>query len=407
MEVSRMKGSVIKRGDTYTYIVDVGINPISGKRKQKTKGGFRKKKDAEAALRKILAAIDDNKYVEPSNETFSSYVEHWFSAYYQKRIKETTAATRRNLLDVHLIRENPYANKPLSKITTEDIDDFYSFKIDQEYSTSYIRKMHQMLHQAFQQAVKWKKISFNPVADSTPPSVKSKEMKIWSLDEINAFLAHSKNDKHYILFLLAIYTGMRRGEILGLKWSDIDFDKKVINVQRSLAYIPEKGYVLTSVKTKSSRRQIPIPNKVVKELLQHKKVQSEQRLRLGEAYQNLDSVVCTEIGTQQDPRNVIRVFRRLCKSANVTPIRFHDIRHTHASILISEGVDIVKVANRLGHANPKITLGIYSHLIPNEDNNVAEIFEEAIHKDVSKMLAYPKISVKSTDAEKTQKGRNP
>lgn len=104
-----MKGSVIKRGDTYTYIVDVGINPISGKRKQKTKGGFRKKKDAEAALRKILAAIDENKYVEPSNETFSSYVEHWFSSYYQKRIKETTAATRRNLLDVHLIRENPYA----------------------------------------------------------------------------------------------------------------------------------------------------------------------------------------------------------------------------------------------------------------------------------------------------------
>ncbi len=97
-------------------------------------------------------------------------------------------------------------------------------------------------------------------------------------------------------------------------------------------------------------------------------------------YQNFDYVICNLEGKMQDPRNVLRVFKRLCKSANVTPIRFHDIRHTHASILISEGVDIVKVAARLGHANPKITYGIYSHLVPNEDNKVADIFHKAIGK---------------------------
>lgn len=375
-----MKGSVVKRGDTYTYIVDVGKDSITGKRKQKTKGGFRRKKDAEAALRKILSEIDENKYIEPSNEIFSSFIEHWFTTYYQKRIKPTTIAARRSLLEVHLIKENPFSHKPLSKITTEDLDAFYSLKIDGEYSTSTIRKMHQLLNQAFQQAVKWKKISANPVAESTPPSVKSEEMKIWSLDEINSFLKHCKNEKHYITFLLAIYTGMRRGEVLGLKWSDIDFDKKIINVQRSLGYIPKKEYILTSVKTKTSRRQIPIPEKIVKELLLQKEGQNDLQLRLGEAYQNLDLVICTETGTPQDPRNLIRVFKRLCKSAKVTPIRFHDIRHTHASILISEGVDIVRVAKRLGHANPKITLGIYSHLVPNEDNDVAEIFDEAVQK---------------------------
>jgi integrase len=375
-----MKGSIIKIGITYTYILDVGRDPITGKRKQKTKGGFLRKKDAEAALRKILSEIDDNKYVEPSTENFASFIDKWFTSHYQKRIKETTASNRRNLLDVHLIKENPFANKPISKITTFDIDAFYSLKIDQEYSTSYIRKMHQMLNQAFQQAVKWKKISSNPATDASPPSVKTEEIRIWSLDEINTFLGNCRNENHHITFLLAIYTGMRRGEILGLKWTDIDFDKKIIKVERSLAYIPEKGYILTSVKTKASKRQIPIPRIVIKELLKHLEVQSAQKLRLGESYNDLGLVICNETGNLQDPRNIIRIFRRLCTSADVNPIRFHDIRHTHASILISEGVDIVKVSKRLGHANPKITLGIYSHLVPDVHNDVAEIFDAAVQQ---------------------------
>jgi integrase len=105
--------------------------------------------------------------------------------------------------------------------------------------------MHQMLNQAFNQAVKWKKISTNPVVDADPPSVKNEEMRIWSIEEINTFLNQCRDERHYITFMLAIYTGMRRGEILGLKWSDIDFTRKIIHVQRSLAYIPNRGYVFT------------------------------------------------------------------------------------------------------------------------------------------------------------------
>ncbi|WP_185222794.1 tyrosine-type recombinase/integrase [Parageobacillus thermoglucosidasius] len=279
-----------------------------------------------------------------------------------------------------MIDENPFANKPLSSITTEDIDSFYNLKLDEGYSTNYIRKMHQLLHQAFDQAVKWKKISYNPATQADPPSIKKEEMKIWSLNEIHKFLNECKNERNYITFLLAIYTGMRRGEILGLKWSDIDFDKKVIHVNRSLAYVPNKGYILTTLKTKNSKRQIPISDNVVKELLIHKAKQEEWKKRLGKAYEDNDLVICTEMGTMQDPRNILRVMRRLCKSSGVTAIRFHDIRHTHASILISSGVDIVKVSARLGHANPKITLEIYAHLLPNIQDNVAETFENELNK---------------------------
>lgn len=224
------------------------------------------------------------------------------------------------------------------------------------------------------------KISYNPATQADPPSIKKEEMKIWSLNEIHKFLNECKNERNYITFLLAIYTGMRRGEILGLKWSDIDFDKKVIHVNRSLNYVPNMGYILTTLKTKNSKRQIPISDNVVKELLIHKAKQEEWKKRLGKAYEDNDLVICTEMGTMQDPRNILRVMRRLCKSSGVTAIRFHDIRHTHASILISSGVDIVKVSARFGHANPKITLEIYAHLLPNIQDNVAEIFENELSK---------------------------
>ncbi|MGE6609344.1 tyrosine-type recombinase/integrase [Peribacillus sp. NPDC076916] len=221
-----MKGTVKQRGNTWTYIMDIGRDPITGKRRQKTKGGFSRKKDAQAALRKIQTELDEDRFVDPSKESFSSYMEFWFTSHYQKRIKETTASSRKYLMDKHLIRENPFANKMLSKITTEDIDAFYNLKLDEEYSTSTIRKLHQLLNQSFGQAVKWKKISFNPVINADPPSVKKEEMKIWSFDEIDSFLNQCKGERHYLTFLLAIYTGMRKGELLGLKWSDIDFEKK-------------------------------------------------------------------------------------------------------------------------------------------------------------------------------------
>ncbi|MED4533588.1 site-specific integrase [Metabacillus fastidiosus] len=205
-------------------------------------------------------------------------------------------------------------------------------------------------------------------------------MKIWSFEEIHSFLNQCKNERHYVTFLLAIYTGMRRGEILGLKWSDIDFERKIILIQRSLSHIPKKRYILSTLKTKKSRRQVPIPDIVLNELLVQKNIQNEWKKRLGNQYQDNDLVICTETGTLQDPRNMLRVMKRISEAANITLIRFHDIRHTHASILISEGVDIVKVSARLGHTNPKTTLETYAHIIPNEDNEVADIFHNAIQK---------------------------
>ncbi len=367
-----------KRGKTYSYAIDIGHDPLTGKRKQISKGGFIKKKDAEAAARKIELLLDENRYTVLSKEVFSDYIINWFDNHYSNRIKQTSATNSKYIIEKHLLQKNAFANKEIAKVTTSDIDLFYNQKLQENYSTSYIRKMHQLLNQSFSQAVKWKKIMFNPVADADPPSVKYEEMSIWSLKNIQEFLRNCKGERHYLTFLLAIYTGMRRGEILGLHWSDIDLEQKVIHVKRSLAHVPKKGYIFTSLKTKNSKRQIPIPEFVLNELVLQKKRIEEWKELVGSVFEDQDLVICTNTGSLQDPRNVVRVMKRIVKNAKVPNIRFHDIRHTHASILISAGVDIVKISKRLGHANPKITLEFYAHLLPNTDCDIADTFHQTI-----------------------------
>lgn len=134
------------------------------------------------------------------------------------------------------------------------------------------------------------------------------------------------------------------------------------------------------MKTVNSKRKVPIADNVVQILRTYKETQNNWKQRLGDVYEDLNLVICTETGTIQDPQNLLRVMKRICKQANVLLIRFHDIRHTHASILISKGIDLVKVSNRLGHSNAKITLEYYAHLLPNDDNEVADIFQNAIEE---------------------------
>lgn len=373
-----------KRGDTYSYTIDIGIDPLTGKRKQVSKGGFTRKKDAEAAARKIQIQIDEERFVKGSNERFHSYINDWYLNHFQTRVKRTTAASIDYILQKHILRENPFSHKEISKITTADIDAFFNLKLKEKYSTSYIRKMHQILNQAFKQAVKWKKISINPMLEAAPPVIIKERMAVWSMENVQAFLERAKGERHYLTFLLAVYTGMRKGEILGLMWSDIDFEKKLIHVKRSLAYIAKQGYLLTTPKTQNSIRYIPIPDFILNELVLHKNKQEEWKQLLGGLYKDEGLVICTHYGALQDPRNVNRVMKRIVKNANVPDIPFHGIRHTHASILFSEGVDIVRTSLRLGHSNPKTTLGIYAHLLPNSDHDVADIFHNAMQNKKDK-----------------------
>ncbi|TDW02176.1 tyrosine-type recombinase/integrase [Pseudobacillus badius] len=293
----------------------------------------------------------------------------------------TTAKSREYIVNTHLL--DHFQRKSISAINTFDIDCLYVDKLDDGYSGAYIRQMHNLLNQAFDQAVRWSLIKVNPVKNAKPPKIKSEEKLTWTVDETNLFLQRVKNNSLELPYLLAIFTGMRRGEVLGLKWDDIDLANKKIHIKRSLSYVSGEGIIFKEPKTQKSKRQISISKYVVDVLEQHKLKQKGLKEKHEGYYKDQGLVVCTQDGKPVDPRNLLPQFYRLIEEANVPRISFHDLRHTHATILMQQGENPKVVSERLGHSRVGITLDLYSHVSDDLQEQVAVRFEEALMKSSS------------------------
>nr|WP_083426398.1 site-specific integrase [Thermoactinomyces sp. DSM 45891] len=198
-------------------------------------------------------------------------------------------------------------------------------------------------------------------------------------DEATRFLSSTEKEPLYIAYLLAIFTGMRMGEILGLRWQAVDFENKTLSIQQSLAKT-KNGLIFQEPKSKGSKRLISITDDVVQALKKHKLEQSKQKLQLGMSYGDFDLVVCTSLGTPMIPENLRRHYNRMISECGIKKIRFHDLRHTHASIMLQLGEHPKVVSERLGHSRTSVTLEIYSHVIPGIQEKAAEKFSHALSK---------------------------
>lgn len=370
----------------FYFRIDVGKDPVTGKRKQASFGPFRTKTEAKKELLKIKNQVDNGSYFKESTEDFSMFMERWFNTSYKRTVEITTAKSREYVIRNHIMKY--FQHKKINEITTFDIDSFYVDKLDSGYSGAYIRQMHNLLNQAFDQAVKWSLVKVNPVKNAKPPKVKSEEKITWTVDEVNRFLNLIKDSSMEIPYLLAIFTGMRRGEVLGLKWDDVDFENKKIRIKRSLCFVSGKGLIFKEPKTKKSKRQISISQHVVNVLKKHKQKQEFQKEKLGVQYQDNNLIVCTDDGKPLDPRNLLRQFYRLIEEANVPRISFHDLRHTHATILMQQGENPKVVSERLGHSRVGITLDLYSHVSDDLQEQAAEKFENALLKQSQNPLVH-------------------
>lgn len=355
-----MKGSVFKRGSVYAVRYDIG----DGKnRSQKYKGGFRTKKEAQEYLNKVLSEVAEGSYVKPNKVHFSEFLIDWYHNSYKRSVAETTAETRLFYIEKHIIPS--FGTMQLQTITTKMLDDFYNEKISSGLSGKTVREFHNILRRAFTQAVKWSLIKFNPVLDATPPVVTQKEVQPWSKEQTKKFLELLETKDREPIFELIIFTGLRKGEALGLKWEDIDLQRGKIRVVRSLARTKEKGLFLKDVKTQNSKRQVSITPYITQKLIEHRE---KQRNKIGEQINNLGMVFCTVEGSFKDPRNLLREFNQLIKEAGLPKTTIHDLRHLHATQLMINGVNPKVVQERLGHARVAITLDLYSHV--NEDLQV-------------------------------------
>lgn len=362
---------------------DAGYSSVTGKRIQKQRSGFKTKKEALAFLRAVeeQKAVPDEKFCEePSLDPFKDFVVEWFNTEYKLEVGETTFENRKYMLPKHLI---PYFNTtPIGKITYKDLNAFYAQKVEKEkLSEKTVREMHHILSMAFQYGVEEGLLKANPAKKAKPPKPKGKEINPWTYDSVIKFLDQVEGTNRDAIYFLAVFSGMRRGELLGLKWTDINLGEGIISVQRSLAYTSKKGLFLKNPKTKSSRRRIEISHLVVEKLKEHKTKQDLHKKQMGNEYEDQDLVFPNIMGKLADPRKLLRDFYKQMSRAGVPRITFHDIRHTHATLLLLNGENPKVVQERLGHADISVTLNIYAHVLPGMQKKAADKMEEAYLKN--------------------------
>lgn len=349
-------------------MVDVGRDE-NGKRQQRWHSGFARRKDADEALSEILNGLQQETYVEPAKLTLSGFLaDEWLPAV-RRSLRPSTFRNYNGLL-AHV--SPTLGHLLLRNLTAPMLNRLYAELLDGEderrpLSPSTVRLIHTLVRQALADAVKWNRIARNPADAAEPPSAsaaRSRKMDTWTKEQVRAFLGGVADDRLYAAWRLAVTTGMRRGELLGLRWRDLDLDASRCSIIQTLIEGPG-GPQLSEPKTNAGRRNVALDPQTVAALRAHRKAQAAEKLALGPAYQgNNGFVFCREDGAPIWPSTFSRSFERHAKAAELPRIRFHDLRHTHATLALEAGIHPKVVSERLGHANISITLDTYSHAIP-------------------------------------------
>ncbi|MCC8434478.1 site-specific integrase [Brevibacillus sp. M2.1A] len=371
-----MKGYFRKRGSLWSFTVDIGRKG-DGSRNQKTKGGFKTKREAEQACAELITQLTKGDYLEPSKKTIQEAMEAWLQTILQSTLR---ISTYENYSKAILKRIIPaLGNLKLKDVQVDQIQSFYLTLVKEGLSPEYIRYLHSILKSFFTYQVRLQNITKNVVALAVPPRIGRKEQRTWSINEAVRFLevAKEENQTYYIVYLLALYTGLRRGEILSLRWKDCDLNQGKISVCHTLYYSNQQFHFLEP-KTSRSNRLVSIPDSVVEVLKSYRLEQELHKREMGSVYENYDLIAANEIGQPINPRSLTGHFRRMIQKASVPKIRFHDTRHTHATILLKLGEHVKIVSERLGHSNAAMTMNVYSHVTSDMQKEAARKFETAL-----------------------------
>ncbi len=269
-------------------------------------------------------------------------------------------------------------NFKLKEIDFNTMEGFYNELLKSEVSIRQIRYIHAVLHSAFKKAIRSGLLSRNPADGVAIPRLQSKEMKVLDESQVSLFLIAAQYSRHYALYHLAIATGMREGEILGLRWDDLEWHSGTLHVCRQIQSIPGKGNVICEPKTKSGIRSIKFGEGLLHALREHK---HRQELEIQEAgnrwlYNNL--IFPSTRGTPLNISNLRKDFQRTLKKAGLEIIRFHDLRHTAASLMLNHNIPAIVVSKRLGHSKTSTTLDIYGHLLTGMQGEAASLMDQII-----------------------------
>lgn len=382
------KKTVTRSGKEYTYWearVTIGRDPGTGKQIQRSFSG-KTQKEVREKMQAAAVSVNEDTYTEPSKMTVGQWLDIWVKDYLGG-LKESSAFLYQQQIKLH-IKPSLGAVK-LEALNAHAIQGFYNALSRERagkppLSPKSIKNVHGILHKALQQAVVLGYLRFNPADGCTLPRMEKKELR--PLDEVQsaAFLKAIEGHRHEILYKVALFTGMREGELLGLMWDCVDFDKGTITIKRQLKRQQQKGgqYYITTPKNGKGRTITPAPL-VMKLLHTQKARQAEQRLKIGALWEGSGMVFTNETGGFLSYRTVYDCFKRIAAQIGTPETRFHDLRHSYAVAAIRSGDDIKTVQGNLGHATAAFTLDVYGHVTDQMKQDSAARMEAYIERVLS------------------------
>ncbi len=372
-----MRGHIVKRfKSSYTIFLNVGVDPVTGKRKQQIISVKGTKKEAEQKLADLIRQLDTGTFTKPNKILLADFLENWIADY---KINLSPRGFERYRGIIHKDLIPAFGSLTLVQLRPEHIQSHYTANLESGLSARTVRYHHAVLHVALKSAVRLGLLARNPADAAMPPRAKRPDMQTWDEDELNRFLEASKGSPYYDLFYTVLFTGMRRSELLGLRWSDIDFIMSQIYVSRGLHQLQDNTYVFTEPKSEHSRRAIALSPSVINLLKRSKERRKLDLIDWGLPFSE-DSGVFTSIdGKPFRPNTITRAWHDAAKHAGVKDIRLHDARHTHASIMLKRGIHPKIVQERLGHSSIQMTLDTYSHVAPGLQQKAADAFETAVN----------------------------
>jgi integrase len=349
-------------------------------RKRKTFYG-KTRKEVQEQLKIVLREQQQGSLVTGPQQKVEQFLTQWLEDVQKQSVRARTYERYEEIVRLHLLPG--IGHHPLQKLSPQHLQSFYTQKLRDGLSATTVTSFHNVLHKALETAVRWNLIARNPCDLVSPPRRKRFEIQPLSTEQVRQLLAAAHGHRLEALFILALATGMRRGEILGLKWQDINFTTSTLQVRRILTRVPTKmpgkGYVEAEPKTEKGRRSILLPTFAVEALKQHRLRQLEAKLKAGPAWREHDYVFCTTVGTHLNPtRDVLDQLKTLLQKAGLPDLRFHDLRHSAATMLLSMGVHPKVVQELLGHSQISMTMDVYSHVLPTMQQDAMNRLNEAL-----------------------------
>lgn len=379
------QGSV-KRDDSGKWYFIIDITRVNGQRSQMKRRGFATKKLASEAMAIVVADQSRGSFVRPKRGTVGTFLlEEWLPAKVSS-LKPSTAATYRSFLSTYV---TPHIGAmELSKVDAGTLNALYSLLLADGrtgqsgrkggLAAKTVRNVHGMLHRAFADAVKWRRLSVNPCDAADQPRKNESEMMLWTGAQMRIFRDSVADDRLAGVWRLLLASGMRRGELLGIRWTDLDLTSGSLTIRQTMTMVggvAERG----TPKTRSGSRTIAIDAGTVAALRTWKKQQTSERLQLGTGWRGGADLVVTEPdGSAVHPEVFSRRFKAQAKAAGLPIIRFHDARHSYATAALKAGVPVKVLSQRLGHADVSVTLRIYAHVMPGDDEAAADLAAAAI-----------------------------